>query len=130
MNKQASGIGRWARLAVVLSVMSATGVIGACASITTTDGTWLRRGLPERKLTDKIGQPDVIGQTLGERTRYYFPGETPEEAWKDKGLVTNYYYLDRGYKITVTQERVRETDSITREELDAVLPMVRARRAE
>lgn len=116
------------RLFAAIGLAGSVCLAGACATITTTDGTRLRRGLPERKLTDKIGQPDMIGQTQGGQTRYYFPGESPVEVWEEKDLVTNYYYLDRGYKISVTDERVRETDSISREELDAILPMVRSRR--
>lgn len=110
--------------AVCIGAMLASG----CATITTTDGTRMNRGMPDHKLNDKIGPPDAVGQTLEGRTRYYLPDDPPEEAWEGKGLEADYYYLDRGYKITSVDGRVRETGSITREEWDEIMPLVRARR--
>lgn len=118
-------VGAVAAAALCVGAMLAAG----CATITTTDGTRLNRGMPDRKLTDKIGPPDAVAQTLEGRTRYYLPDEPPAEAWEGKSLATDYYYLDRGYKITAIDGRVRETRSITREEWDQIAPLVRAKRS-
>lgn len=118
--------GRWL---VLCAIALASAVAGGCNPIQTVDGTKIRRNLPVTKVPGKFGPPDIVGQSSAGSRRYYFLDGPPAEVWNAKDLETYYFYVDRGYKLVITDDRVRDSASISQEETDVILPMIHARRA-
>lgn len=120
-----------ARSAFVLALALCAAISTGCNGIRTNDGMSIRRNLPVEKIPGKYGQPDIIRQTRTEvgETRLFFHDEMPAEAWEGKDLVTEYYYVDRGYKLVITEDRVRDSESISNEETHEIMPLVHAQRA-
>ncbi|HNB60063.1 MAG TPA: hypothetical protein PK308_07095 [Phycisphaerales bacterium] len=121
---------RRARLVGALAVAGALAgaLLGGCNAIQTTDGTKIRRNMPVERVPGKFGPPDIVGQQTGEQRRYYFLDEPPADAWDAEDLRTFYYYTGRGYKLVITDGRVRSSESISTAEFDEILPRIRARR--
>lgn len=116
-------------LLVLLALLAAGLASTGCNAIYTTDGTKIRRNMPAERIPGKYGPPDIVGEARAGERRYYFLNEPPAEPWvdDDQTVTTSYFYLDRGYKLVITEGRVRSSESISAEELDTVLPLVKNR---
>ncbi len=119
----------------LVAVLGLGAGLGGCNSIQTVDGTKIRKNLPASRVVGKYGPPDICADREGGAgdTRWYFIEDEPApdpEAKIPPERQTAYYYMNRGYKLLITEGKVRGSDSITEQETDEILPRVHERRAE